>query len=295
MKIETIAILCVFLSVSLFAQKRQQVEGTYTFEVPSTMSFDEACQLSLIEAQHNAIENEFGTMVTQDNTVVITDNNGQANTELLSISKGQVKGVWIGDIDEPRYEKILLNGKLHVKVTVKGWIREITSAGIDFIAKTLKNQPELKYEDQTFKDGDDLFLYFKSPADGFLTVYLFDKTTMMVYCLLPYQNSGLGAFNVVHDEPYYLFSPQHAKNNYGTVDELVMTCSEGKTQEFNDLYVIFSPNSYGKANAHTGQRLSDGFIAPRSLTYKEFNNWLVKYRTKDETMQEKRISLKITK
>lgn len=65
--------------------------------------------------------------------------------------------------------------------------------------------------------------------------------------------------------------------------------------EINDLYVIFSPNSFSKANSTADERrLNDELIVPRSMSFKKFNSWLVKYRAKDREMRSQRISLKIS-
>ena len=59
------------------------------------------------------------------------------------------------------------------------------------------------------------------------------------------------------------------------VDEYTMTCS--REVEFNDIYVIFSPNPFTKANANE----SDKEVLPKQLSYEDFQKWLVKNRKKD--------------
>jgi hypothetical protein len=164
---------------------------------------------------------------------------------------------------------------LVVSVEVSGRIREIVSAGIDFTAKILRNGTEEKFESSDFRSGDDLYLYFKSPVDGYLTVYLLDETTQNVFCLLPYRGSGEGAYRIEHDKPYVLFSAKNEQNNPSIVDEYTMTCN--RETEFNDIYVIFSPNAFSKANSNE----SAEEVLPRQLSYEEFQKWLVKLRKRD--------------
>ena len=112
--------------------------------------------------------------------------------------------------------------------------------------------------------------------------------------MLPYQSSGKGSFAITHDKEYYLFSAAKADPADGEVDEVVLTCTEGNTEEYNNLYVIFSPNNYAKISSKVGQKqLSDDLIVPSSLDYKEFNAWLTKYQQKDEQMQVERIPIRI--
>ena len=161
---------------------------------------------------------------------------------------------------------------------VTGRIREIVSAGIDFLAKVLRNGTEEKFESSDFRSGDDMYLYFRSPVDGYLTVYLLDETTQEVFCLLPYRGSGDGAYRIQHDRPYILFSAKDEPQNPSLVDEYTMTCS--REVEYNDLYVIFSPSSFSKANASA----SDDEVLPRQLSYEDFQKWLVKARKRDAQM-----------
>lgn len=274
--------------------KVKTVEDTYLYEIPSNVSYVQACQVALVKAQNAAIEKEFGTTVTQNDVVIMNNDSGQSKTSFHSMTSGQVRGVWLGDVVEPKFERVLDEGRDLLKVTVKGKIRELVTAGVEFEAKPLRVQPDKKLSSDTFKNGEDFFLYFKSPVDGYLTVFLFDILSNQVFSILPYQSSGKGSFAVIHDKEYYLFSAAKANPEDGEVDELVLTCSEGNTEEYNNLYVIFSPNNYAKISSTTGQKqLSDDLIIPSSLSYKEFNAWLTKYQQKDEQMQVERIPIRI--
>ena len=177
---------------------------------------------------------------------------------------------------------------LAVTVEVKGVIREIVSAGIDFTAKILRNGTEEKFESSEFRSGDDMYLYFKSPVDGYLTVYLLDETAQEVFCLLPYKASGEGAYRIEHDRPYILFSAKHESTNPSIVDEYRMTCSQ--EVEINDIYVIFSINPFTKANSDNNY--DDLF--PRQLAYEKFQIWLEKNKKKDLNMKVMNSQIQIT-
>lgn len=274
--------------------KVKTVEAAYLYEIPANLSYAQACRIALVKAQNAAIESEFGTTIGTVNVVGMTNIDGQSSTSFHSMTSDQVRGVWLGDVSEPQYERLLDNGRDLLKVTVKGKIRELVAAGVEFAAEPLRRHPDKRDAADTFKNGDDLYLYFKSPVDGYLTVFLFDIQNSQVFSLLPYQSSGKGSFSISHDKEYYLFSEAKASPEDGAVDELTLTCSDGNTEEYNDLYVIFSPNNYAKISSKVGQqKLTDDLIIPSSLSFKEFNTWLTKYQQKDEQMQVKRIPIRI--
>lgn len=286
-------LVAVAAPILAVAQRECKVRGEYLYQYPTNVSYDEACQLALLKAQNEALADEFGTYVVQDGVMITENRNGTSDQQLYSVSQSQVKGEWLGDTEPPRFERLTQDGRDYVKVSVRGRAREITGAGVDFIAKPLRSSLDLRHASTEFREGDDLYVFFRTPQDGYLCIYLFDKAQDEVYCLLPYQESNGAAYHVSHDTDYYLFSKSKARTGE-PVTELEMTIAEGRREEFNDLYVVFSPNSFSKANTSAAERqLSEDLVVPRSMRYKEFNKWLVKYRTKDKDMRSQRISLKI--
>lgn len=272
-----ILFLFTFTTAS-FSQKTQKVNASYTYYAPENVTLEEAKRTALDRAKTSAIADAFGTLVTQSNSTIMTNQNGQTDSRFLSLGGSEVKGEWIETTKEPEYNIRYEGDMLIVSVTVSGRIREITSAGIDISAKVLRNGTEEKFESNEFKNGDDMYLYFKSPVDGYLVVYLLDETTQEVYCLLPYKASGEGAYRIEHDKPYVLFSAKHEQSNPEIVDEYTLTCS--RDVEYNDIYVIFSPDVFAKANANDSEEL-----LPRQLSYDAFQKWVAKLRNKDNNAQ----------
>lgn len=292
-------ILTVFSWVlSLSAQENsceKIVKGSYTYEIPKSMSYDQACQAALVKAQNDAIAEAFGLSIHENNDLFISNINGKSDVNFVSTSEGIVKGVWLADEAAPVYERFLDNGRDWVKVTVKGRVREIRSAGIDFETAPIRHMPDKELATDVFKNNEDFFLYFKSPVNGYLTVFLFDLAANQVFCMLPYQDSGSGSYPISFGQEYYFFSPSHARPEDGTVDELVLTCAPEKPEEYNQLFIIFSPNKYGKVLSKNGQQQrADGLVIPSSLDYKDFNKWLMRCQQKDEEMEVRRIPIKIT-
>ena len=284
----TLFFLILFaFSAAAFSQKTEKVTATYTYYAPEHISQAEAKRIALDRAKITAIADAFGTIVTQSNTNVVSVQNGKTEERFFSLGGSEVKGEWIETLKDPVYDIRYEGDMLVVSVEVTGRIREIVGAGIDFTAKVLRNGVEEKFESTEFRSGDDLFLYFKSPVDGYLTVYLLDETSGDVFCLLPYRASGEGAYRIEHDRPYVLFSSKHELNNPGDVDEYNMTCNSDK--EYNDVYVIFSPNAFAKANAN--EVMSE--VLPRQLSFEDYQKWLAKLRKKDKDACVKKIEIQI--
>lgn len=274
-----LGLLCL-LSLHLFAQRTEKVTSEYVYHVPDNLSLEEAKQTALERAKVEAIAELFGTVVSQNNFTSISNRNGKSNTDFFSLGGSEVKGEWIETIGEPKYFKTFdEQGSLVIRVSVSGRIREIVSAKIDFKVKILCNGTDLKYERNDFRNGDDLYLYFQSPIDGYLAIYLVDDS-QKVYCLLPYRNQDDGIYHVKATVPYFLFSKDKAVDGMQMLtDEYVMTCL--REREFNRIYVLFSPNPFSKA---LDQERQHERLLPRELEYKDFQRWLTDCRKHNKEM-----------
>jgi len=266
----------IVLTVVVQAQRTEKVTATYTYYPPENVTLEEAKRTALDRAKISAIADAFGTLVTQSNSTIVSNQNGQSDSRFFSLGGSEVKGEWIETTGEPLYNIRYEGNMLVVSVEISGRIREITKARIDVIAKVLRNGTEEKFESSEFRSGDDMYLFFKSPVDGYLVVYLLDETTQEVFCLLPYKASGEGAYRIEHDHPHILFSAPKELVNPSVVDEYTMTCNLEK--EFNDIYVVFSPDPFAKAN----MKESIDEKLPRLLSYEDFQKWLVKLKSKDK-------------
>lgn len=282
-------VLSFVLPEMLWAQKVQKVSGEYTYYAPTSVSLDQARQIALDRAKIQLIADEFGTVVSSTNITRIANTNGTSDIQMTTLGESEVKGEWIETIGEPKYEIGYENDMLYVKVSISGKIREIVSASIDIKAKLLRNGVEDKFESDQFRSGDDMYLSFQSPVDGYLTVYLYDGDDT-VFCLLPYQSQSVGQIPVQANQRYVFFSCKESQNiSSNLVDEYALTCT--KELELNRLYVIFSPNLYSKAVDAQSNTMS----LPRMLGFNEFQKWLSTSRTRDTQMTLNVINLTITK
>lgn len=271
--------VCIFLFcfVSLFAQKVKKVECEYIYHAPENISIEQAKIIALERAKIQALAEAFGTVVVQTNATHVENRNGNSEVDFLSVGGSEVKGEWLETIGEPEYNIFYEQNMLIVKVTVKGRAKEIVTSAIPLQAKILCNGTDDKFESDTFKNNDDLYLSFISPVSGYIAVYLIDNEKN-AFCLLPYQNQQKGQMQISANQRYVFFSVNDAPIEIRSyVDEYVMTCT--RTVEYNQVCIIFSPNPFFKA-ADTSE--TEGL--PRQLDFKSFQEWLVKCRKIDADM-----------
>ena len=269
----------LLFSRKAFSQREMTVKEEYIYYAPRNISPEEAERIAIERAKINAIANAFGTIVSQNNSTFIASGNGKSQVEFFSLGGSEVKGEWIETIGIPRCIPSFEKGMLVVKAIVEGRIREIISAPLDFKAKVLCNGTEDKFERDEFKDGDDLYLSFQSPVDGYLAVYLLDNNRR-AYCLLPYRNNTEGRVCVKCNIAYVFFSSKHVPAvEASLVDEYTLTCDRSNG-ELNQIFIIFSPNLFTKALDNDTDSL-----LPRELDYEDFQKWLVNCRKRDKEMR----------
>ena len=273
-----IILLFVVCNLNCLAQKEKRVEATYIYRASDNVTMEHAKRTALERAQLEAIADAFGTNISQHNSTRLANENGNSSVDFFSISSSDVNGEWIETIGEPHYDICYQQGMLVVTCSVKGVIREITTAAIDIKAKVLRNGTEDKFESSEFRDGDDMYLSFQSPVDGYLAVYLIDNEGN-AFCLLPYRNQTDGIYKVKANQRYVFFSSSSVSaEQRNSVDEYVMTAD--KSNETNQLVVAFSTNKFVKANDYD---MSESL--PRETSREDFHKWLSKIKQKDIQFQ----------
>ncbi len=284
-------VLAAFLLLPAFvcqAQEVKKVQATYTYYAPENISLEEAKRTAFERAKIQAIADVFGTVVSQSNSTVVKNENGNSSIDFFSLGSSEVKGEWIETLKETvdGISHDSERGMMVVTVSVVGKAREIVSAAIDLDVEILRNGTDLKFADLDFRTGDRLYVYFKAPLNGHLAIYLLDETTMQVYCLLPYLKSGIGSMAIKHDKPYIFFSDKHRYDKITEVNEYRLTAN--RPVETNRIYTVFSPNDFVKANADVYSNTT-----PRQLGYEEFQKWLEKVRRHDEKVCVRKHDVKI--
>lgn len=276
-------VLFLFASFFVLAEKTKKVSIEYTYVVPENTSIDKAKNIAIERAQTQAIADEFGLLILQTNSTILKNENGNSESKFYSVGDSEVKGEWIETTKGPEFDIIYEDGVLVLCVRMEGVVREIKQAAINYDLKILRNGTEPQFENSEFKSGDDLYVMFKSPIDGFLSIYLLGEDDQ-AYCILPYSGQPNGAFEVKGNKPYVLFSTKDAMDEVSQefVEELYLTCE--KQLEVNQIYVLFSPNPFSKCLDEDIEVESDGKILPRHLDVANFHKWLAKCRKKDSRM-----------
>lgn len=127
--------LIITSHISCNATTLHTVSAEYIYYAPPTMNIIEAKHIALERAKIKAIENEFGSIVSQINSSVVANVNGKSEARFFSLGSSDVKGEWIETIGEPKYGEITyVDNMLIIPCFVKGKARELQSNTTDFIA-----------------------------------------------------------------------------------------------------------------------------------------------------------------
>lgn len=273
-------------TVVVTAQKVVTITGEATYYGDATDSPADARRKALERARLNALAEKFGTVISGSDISRGENLNGRETSFFSSLTSTEVKGEWIADEGEPEYKFELDSDGHYVvscKVSVKA--RALSNKAPDFKALPLRNGTEERHFATEFASGDDLFLQFLAPVNGYVAVYLVAGNEVMT--LLPYQASTTGKVPVKAGKTYVFFSSAHADPNFGTADELTLGTDD--TIERDQLYVLFSPREFAKALDHGGTETQ-----PRSLSYTDFAKWISRLRSADDEMGMKVFNIVIT-
>lgn len=273
-----------FVIVSCFSQSIKVVGGEEVYYAPENVSVEQAKKTALQRAKIKALADEFGTIISQSSLTFMSNTNGESSVDYSFLGSSDVKGEWIETIGEPQYVISYEDGVLVVSCKIKGKAREIVSAQIDFDAKILRNGVEDRYESDSFRNNDDLYISFKSPIDGYIAIYLIDALKN-AYCILPYSSDSDGKVKLKSNVKYIFFNSNMSEPLYheSMVDEYVMQCDE--ESEINYICIIYSPNSFVKANDYGPAISNNKQERPRVLPLEDFRKWLAKNRVRDKEMQ----------
>ncbi len=263
-----ISIVLLLLSLSVTAQRVVIISGEYTYVAPKNVSIEQAEATAIERAKLEAIAAHFGTVVSQTNTTLVKNNNGQSEVSFSSAGGTEMKGEWLADTREPEVSTIYENDLLVITAKVWGKAREIKQSDVELFIRTLCND----IESEKFKHNDRFAVRFKTPVKGHLSIFLIDDNIEVAYCLLPY-DSGMGHI-VERNKDYEFLSTKDP--TYPYKENTILTTS--KKVDFNRLVFIFSPNKFNMPLTEQGE-----FVMELSTT--KFDAWLRKNRINDIDMQ----------
>lgn len=283
-----LTILTAILTIIYSTAKDITATGEYTFYGNKSHSLTVCESYALEGARLNAIESVFGKSISSD----IFQHDLTNDTYFSMFTNTEVNGEWICDIEEPKFTyNIDKNGLYIVTCNIKGKVQEKTNKNnIDIISKLLYTDTAIKSPiDNTFYSGDDLFLYFKTPIDGYLSIFLVgDKH--QVFRLFPYTFSKSSNIQVIQDKEYILFSSKHKTPEHGNkVDELSLIKEiDEEDITYNYMYIVFSTNKFVKPNDSQKE-----YNLPAELSYKDFQKWIRHNMNNDPNMVIKTIQFAI--
>lgn len=273
-------LMLIFTAISLYADNPvRKVKGEYTFYAEGHHTRNQAREIAANEARVAALAAEFGTSVSQSTYQANMVSGDKDDIYFNQLSLCEVNGEWIADDREPIYEETLgADNNLIVHCKVSGTARRMSNEAPQFEALLLRNGNERRYADTRFRPKDDLKLLVHTPVDGYLVVYLVDDE-QNVLSILPYRDNSDGYIKLKRDTDYVFFDTEKADKSFGVPDELEITLPDGKVSELDQCYIIFSPEPFSKALDRSGYD-----SMPRSLSYNDFQKWLVGCRKRDPKM-----------
>lgn len=275
-KLSTLILTLLSLSPTItLAQKIVDVHGSYSYEISDNdnITLREAKQKCLELAKAEAIKAEFGELITSDVIDTNVETNGETTTSYFwENTVAMAKGDWLGDTKEPKIEIEYNDNKLIFKAEVWGKAREIMQSKADLKWKIMKEEDGTKIETNRFRNGERVYLSFRSPADGYLAVYLIqadDDTS----CLLPYRSDTSGRLQIKRGKEYIFFDRE--------VDPTASyyKLSTQHAMEDNQFVIIYSPNPFTKCND-----ISNDPKRPNSLNTHDFQKWLLRCQRVDKDM-----------
>ncbi len=291
-------VLFIISSNNAFSQeiKRATREAQVRQEINMTkeQAREKAKELAMIKA----IENEFGTYVGQETDMRLSDGKISFNT----IGATKVKGEWVETTDISFEEKKReIKGKygkeLEIWITcyIKGKVKKATPKA-DIFFQTL-NCHKVECRTVEFISGEQLYLNFKTPVSGYLSIWLCDGNK--AYRLFPYENMKDDEYNVCKveaDKDYIFFDKENNYFNDAAVDEQELFTNS--SIEYNTVYLIFSEQHYVKPildNSKELEEYKEGYKTPKSVDINSFKKWLSQNRATSDSFLDRKIKISIEK
>ncbi len=289
-------ILFLFLTAiatSVSAQKIIKSQGTAQVRMEQNMTENDTRQQAEELAKINAIENAFGTYTAQQMDMTIKD--GMTSYNIIGTTK--VKGDWIETTSikftEDFKKSKTTNGFVSTKYitcNIIGKMRQsVPKAMLEY---EILNGPSLLSRTHSFFHEEQLYVYFKSPVGGFLSIFLEDNEA--VYRLLPYMNMSdnyQSGVPIKSDTDYLFFSPDDNLFPGNSVDEPRLLTLKTDI-EYNFIYIVFSEDEYVKPTLDNSSIVDDRII-PKQLSINKFQTWLANNRASSEKFQDIRIKVSI--
>lgn len=286
----------LILLTTLPALSDDKVTATGRYYAPLSMPPLKARQEAINRAQIDAIRNAYGTSVAETSLAIQGTGVAGERDSYFAVGECDVRGEWIETIGDTIWNITPRERETLYEVTLKGRIREIKGGRADLDVRLLFNGTDKDRDvirNATYKVGDYMYIYFKSPVDGYLACYLGDDDeALTMQCLVPYDGMRDGVFPVEAGKEYILFSREDADEALRPLTRRLKMNARNEA-DINQVYLIFSPNKFVKASDNsdlsktmidpkTGKEIS---LMPRQTDFATFQKWLAKNRRHDKDLQ----------
>ena len=275
MKKLTLIILILAFTLVTQAQREEEVSGSYTYVLSENdgITLKEAKHMCIELAKAAAIKEKFGELITSDVIDSNVETNGESSTSYYwENTVAMAKGDWLGDTEKPKLDIKYEDDKLIFTAEVKGRAREIIQSKIDLKWEIMKDGLTMRKKASVFESGERIFVNFRSPADGYVAIYLIlgDDVTQ---CLLPYPKDTDGRFEVKAGREYMFFDKEE------DLTAVPWKLSTKRRLENNQLVIIYSPNPFTKCNDKSVDKMH-----PNTLNTHDLQRWLLKCQREDRDM-----------
>lgn len=287
-------LLLIVLACSAKAQKEITVVGEYQSEWLTSESKDQAHKRIKDQAIINALEKAFGKPIFQGNTTYIKNNENGGLTETKTgfnmVADSYVKGEVIEELNtefkEYKGSKAISNEKkeyIEIKCIIKVKAREFIEPPLNFMTYTLNCVNIENCKTTNFKNNDNFYLYFKSPVNGYLAVFLDDNTSSSV--LIPYsynRTKYIQGFPVEASKEYILF---YNDKKYCLSDMLIDELSWESSSGLEKLCILFSTIPFTLPDFNKNNESNSEVSLPQNIPSEDFMKWVIKKRMENKSMQ----------
>lgn len=137
-----ILMMLLTLSFALYGQRSKDIVnvcGEYTYNAPSTVAPEQAKRTAVERAKLQALADEFGTVVSSSNSIMMKVENGQTDSKMISLGGSDVKGEWLEDTEIDVQYVGFENDMMVWKAKVCGKARAVEYSHTELLVKTLRN------------------------------------------------------------------------------------------------------------------------------------------------------------
>ena len=245
MKYGVSLIFCFLFALTSQAQRVATVCGEYRYTVPGEIPLNHVKQIAIDKARNEAIANEFGQVVSQSTNTTIHSSGTQSSVQSDSYASTESKAIWLSDTKEPEVSIAYENDVMVITASVCGKARELKTAEVELRMQVVSNG----IETERFKNNEKVAIHFKSPVNGYVSIFFRDDNAGMIYCMMPYENEDGTAREVKSNKEYIYLSTEDPIYPYQ--EETILVTD--KTVEFDTFILVFSKKDFSMPSSEAGE------------------------------------------